>query len=87
MTPADLVSQARYFPELFANLYHTGEISGKLDETLNRLHVYYQEEGFRALWLFTRIMNGTIYGLVVLLVAYNIFSFYVGYYGGILSGF
>jgi type II secretory pathway component PulF len=32
MTPADLVNQTRYFPELFANLYHTGEMSGKLDE-------------------------------------------------------
>ena len=82
MTPADLVSQTRFFPELFANLYMTGEISGKLDETLNRLHVYYQEEGFRVLRLFTRIMNGTIYGLVVAVVAYNVISFYSHLYGG-----
>ena len=85
MTPSDLVNQTAYFPELFANLYQTGEISGKLDETLSRLHVYYQEEGFRALRLFTRIMNGTIYGLVVLVVAYNIIHFWVTYYGGIFK--
>lgn len=85
MTPSDLVNQTAYFPELFANLYQTGEISGKLDETLNRLHAYYQEEGFRALRLFTRIMNGTIYGLVVMVVAYNVIHFWVTYYGGIFK--
>jgi type II secretory pathway component PulF len=80
MTPADLINQTRYFPELFANLYQTGEISGKLDESLSRLHTYYQEEGFRTLRLFTRIMNGTIYALVVMVVAYNIISFYTHMY-------
>jgi type II secretory pathway component PulF len=80
MTPADLVSQTHYFPELFANLYQTGEISGKLDESLSRLHVYYEEEGFRALRLFTRVMNGLIYGAVVAVVAYNIIKFWTNYY-------
>jgi type II secretory pathway component PulF len=87
MTPADLVNQTRYFPELFANLYHTGEISGKLDETLNRLHVYYQEEGFRTLRLFTRIMNGTVYGLLVAIVATQIIGFYTHYYTTAMSNF
>ena len=60
MTPAELVNQTRYFPEMFANLYHTGEISGKLDETLQRLHAYYQEEGFRFLRRFARVLNGCL---------------------------
>jgi type II secretory pathway component PulF len=85
MTPADLVSQTHYFPELFANLYQTGEISGKLDESLSRLHIYYQEEGFRALRLFTRVMNGGIYGIVVVVVAYNVIQFYTGYFSSALS--
>lgn len=78
MTPADLINQSHYFPEMFANLYQSGEISGKLDETLDRLHVYYQEEGFRTLRLFIRIMNGIIYGIVVVLVAKTVIGFYVG---------
>ncbi|HEY4416885.1 MAG TPA: type II secretion system F family protein [Verrucomicrobiae bacterium] len=86
MTPADLINQTRYFPELFANLYQTGEISGKLDETLQRLSLYYEEEGFRALRLFTRLLNGTIYSLVVLLVAINIIGFYKNYYGAAIDG-
>jgi len=86
MTPADLVSQTRYFPELFANLYHTGEMSGKLDESLSRLHLYYQEEGFRALRLFTRVVNGLIYGSVVAVVAYTIIKFWTNYYATAMSG-
>ena len=85
LTPADLINQTPYFPELFANLYQTGEISGKLDESLNRLHEYYQDEGFRTLRLFTRILNGTIYGLVVAAVGYSVISFYAHYYGGMMN--
>jgi type II secretory pathway component PulF len=79
-TPGELVNQSSCFPEMFANLYNTGEQSGQMDDTLSRLHTYYQEEGFRTLRLFTRIMNGTIYGAVVILVAYSVISFYVGYF-------
>lgn len=80
VTPADMTSQIRYFPEMFANLYHTGEVSGKIDETLLRLRDYYQEEGFRTLRMFTKILNGTIYGLVVLAVAYNVITFWTHYF-------
>jgi type II secretory pathway component PulF len=87
LTPSDMVGQIGYFPEVFANLYHTGELSGKLDETLVRLHAYFEEEGFRTLRAFTRLMNGTIYGLVAALVAYNIIRFWLNYYGGLLNNF
>lgn len=81
-TPAELVSRTRYFPEMFANLYHTGEISGKLDESLGRLRAYFNEEGFRTLALFTKIFTGTVYGTVVVLVAYNVIKFYSGLFSG-----
>ncbi len=86
-TPADMVNQIHYFPEMFRNLYSSAEMSGKLDETLVRLHTYYEEEGFHTLRLFTRIMNGTIYGLLVLLVAFNVIRFYVGYFNAALNSF
>jgi type II secretory pathway component PulF len=79
-TPAELVMQDGYFPAVFVNLYETGEQSGKLDESLQRLQEYYQEEGFRALRLFCRILNGLIYGAVVLGVGYYIINFYSGYF-------
>ena len=86
-TPGELVNQTSYFPEMFANLYATGEHSGKLDETLDRLQAYYQEEGFRMLRLFTRVMNGTIYGAIVLMVAFNVIRFWLNYYGNMMNSF
>jgi len=87
VTPGELVQQTPYFPEMFANLYNTGELSGQLDSTLNRLQTYYQEEGFRKLRFFTRVLNGTIYGLVVLLVAFNVIRFYIGYMNSVFQTF
>lgn len=82
-TPGELINQTSYFPEMFANLYNTGEQSGRLDDALGRLHAYHQEEGFRMLRLFTRMMNGTIYGLVALLVAFNVIRSYASYFQNI----
>lgn len=87
MTPAEMVAQIGYFPELFSNLYTTGETSGKLDETLSRLHTYYEEEGFRALQLFTRVLNGLLYCAVVVLVAFGVIRFWTNYYGNLLNRF
>ena len=85
LTPADMVGQISYFPEMFQNLYQSAEISGKLDETLVRLHAYYEEEGFHTLQLFTRILNGIIYGSIVVLVGFNIIRFWMNYYGSMMQ--
>jgi len=85
VTPADMVNQIHYFPEMFRNLYSSAEISGKLDETLVRLHRYYEEEGFRTLQLFTRILNGIIYGSIAALVAFNVIRFWMNYYGALFN--
>ena len=44
-TPAEMLQQSRAFPEIFTSQYAAGEVSGKLDETLERLRDYYQEDG------------------------------------------
>lgn len=80
VTPGELINQTSYFPEMFANLYNTGEQSGRLDDALGRLQTYHQEEGFRKMRVFTRLLNGTIYGLVVLLVAFNVIRFWMGHF-------
>lgn len=87
ITPGELINGSRLFPPMFANLYNTGEQSGQLDDTLNRLQVYYQEEGFRTLRFFTRVMNGTIYGLIVLLVGFTFIRFWVNYFNAALNSF
>ena len=82
-TPAELVRASLLFPEAFANLYHSGEISGKLDETLQRLHVYYQEEGTHKIQLVAQWVPRLIYFVIVLCIAYFIFQFYTGYFNQI----
>ena len=82
-TPAEMWPAIRAIPTLFCNLYQTGEISGDLDNTLARLHVYYQEQATRQ---FEAIVDWTpriLYLAVVLYVAWNILSFYAGYFGAI----
>ena len=64
-TPAEAIAQTvPPFPNLFANLYASGEISGKLDETLRRLYAHYQEEGSHKLQMFAQWMPRLIYVLV-----------------------
>jgi type II secretory pathway component PulF len=79
-TPAEAVSASGSFPDLFASQYGTGEISGKLDETLRRLHAYYQEEGSRKLQAVSRWTPRFIYFGVVIMIAYRIIAFYTGYF-------
>jgi type II secretory pathway component PulF len=82
-TPAEVLREHSQFPELFANLYHSGEVSGKLDETLKRLYTHYQEEGTYKLNAFAQWMPRLIYGLVALLVAYYVIQFWTGYFNQI----
>ncbi|HEY2953569.1 MAG TPA: type II secretion system F family protein [Verrucomicrobiae bacterium] len=80
-TPAQVVNGCTEFPELFANLYHTGEISGKLDETLDRLSALYREEGSRKLRQFAAWTPKLVYFAVVIMIAWRVVSFYAGLYG------
>ncbi|HEV2210502.1 MAG TPA: type II secretion system F family protein [Verrucomicrobiae bacterium] len=79
-TPAEVLRRSGKFPEMFANQYATGEISGKLDETLGRLHQYYQDVGSRKVHIVSQWVPRFIYLIVMLLVAYKVVSFYLGYF-------
>lgn len=79
-TPAEAVTESGAFPDLFANQYHSGEVSGKLDETLRRLHQYYQDEGTRKIHAVCQWLPRIIYLIVALFIAYKIISFYSGYF-------
>ena len=79
-TPAETVSESREFPELFANQYATGEISGRLDDTLTRLHTYYQEEGSRKLHALARWFPRAVYLVVVGLIAFSVVRSWTAYF-------
>ena len=82
-TPAEVVLTSRRFPEVFVTQYASGEISGKLDETLHRLHEYYQEEGTRKLRALAQWVPRLIYLLVALGIAYKVVQFWSGYFQNI----
>ena len=82
-TPAELVRESPRFPEMFSNLYTTGEVSGKLDDSLLRLQQYYQEEGSRKLQTLATLAPKAVYILIMLGIAYNIIKFYTGYFSEI----
>ncbi len=84
-TPAELIRQEYYFPEMFANLYYTGEISGHLDDSIKRLQVYYYDEGTRLLRMFMRILSRSIYFLIAIAVAINVIRFYTGYFSALFN--
>jgi type II secretory pathway component PulF len=82
-TPAEALREHSVFPVLFTNLYTSGEVSGKLDETLKRLYAHYQEEGSHKLQMFAQWMPRLIYMLVAVMVAYNVIKFWTGYFNQI----
>lgn len=79
-TPAEMVAASREFPDEFAQMYGTGEISGKLDESLVRARVYFQEEGSRKLKQFLFTSTAVLILGIMLLVAWQIIRFYLGYF-------
>jgi type IV pilus assembly protein PilC len=79
-TPGEALNASGRFPELFANQYVTGEVSGKLEESLSRLHIYYQEEGSRKLHALAQWTPRAVYLIVALLIAYRVITFWMGYF-------
>ena len=78
--PSEAVRLCRLFPETFANLYASGEISGKLDESLRHLNRLYHEDGTRKLNAFATWAPRLVYLLVALVVAYKVVQFYTAYF-------
>jgi len=82
-TPGEVLRSASDFPEMFTNTYNTGEVSGKLDDSLLRLQRYYQEQGTRQLKTFTQWFPKMIYLAIAFMIAYRVVSFYAGYFNQI----
>jgi type II secretory pathway component PulF len=82
-TPAEVLAQTPAFPELFANLYRTGEVSGKLEETLGRLQALYFEQGMSRLKAFVEWLPRIIFAAAALVAGYVVVRFWLGYFQSI----
>ena len=79
-TPSEAVRASGAFPELFTNLYATGELSGQLDDTLRRLYAHYREEAHLKLQTLAQWLPKLIYLLIALVIAYQIVAFWSAYF-------
>jgi len=82
-TPSEAVRACPLFPEMFANLYASGEVSGKLDDSLRHLHRVYNEDGARKLHAFAQWTPRLVYLLVALMIACKVVQFWLGYFNEI----
>ncbi len=82
-TPSEIVLACPQFPETFSSLYASGEVSGKLDDSLRQLQRIYSEEGARKLHAFAQWTPRLLYLLVALLIAYKVVRFWEGYFNNI----
>lgn len=79
-TPGEMVASRSEFPRTFATLYQTGEMSGQLDDALRRSHTVFQDEGSRKLKQFVFGSAGLLVAAVMLMAAWQIIHFYLGYF-------
>ncbi len=85
LLPSEALKKHQPFPRTFLELYSTGELSGKLDDSLQRLAKLYHDEGTRRLKSAAGVATGVVYGAVALVVAFIVISFWTNYYSSILN--
>lgn len=84
-TPSEAIAQEPAFPPRFTSLYRSGELSGRLDQSLAYLHTDFADEAAR---LYKRLAEWTprlVFLLIATLVGYYVVSFWLGYFGGVLD--
>jgi type IV pilus assembly protein PilC len=83
LTPGEAVQQMPVFPEVFRNLYATGEISGQIDSTLTRLHNLFQENARVKFQAFREWLPRLVFLCIALVIGYQIITFYIGYFDSV----
>jgi len=84
-TPAEVLQMSGIFPSIFANQYASGEISGKLEDTLRRLRDYYQDEGERKSQILAQWVPIGIYILVLVVGGAFVIWFWVTYFQKVMQ--
>ena len=87
MTPSETIRSMTVFPEMFRNLYASGELSGQLDDTMRRLRNFYQEQASLKFQSFGQWTPRIIMLIIAIMIGIQIVSFYIGYFGQIGQAF
>ena len=81
--PSQMLDTAGIFPSEFLQQYHSAELSGRIDETLLRMHKYYEEQGARESHMAVILGGGIVFGIVVIAVAWQVIQFWMSYFNQI----
>lgn len=79
-TPAEMLQETGKFPHVFTGQYAAGEVSGQLDETLERLRDYYQEDGGNKVQLLAQWIPIGIYLMILIGGGAFVIWFWTTYY-------
>jgi type II secretory pathway component PulF len=78
-TPSEMLASSRRFPQLFAQLYRTGEISGTIDDSLRHLHTLFQTEGMAKMRNLSKWTPKLVYFGIILFVAWKVVMAFSAY--------
>jgi type II secretory pathway component PulF len=79
-TPGELLGRTRAFRGVFSEYYMTGEMSGKLEDSLHRIHEHYEHHGRARMKTLAEWTPRLLYFGVVLYAAYFVYTFYRDYF-------
>jgi type IV pilus assembly protein PilC/MSHA biogenesis protein MshG len=71
------------FTDIVMDMVATGETTGNLDQMLNKVSDYSEEEAEVRSRQFGEVMGVVVYLMVAIYICYIVFSFYGAYFGGI----
>lgn len=76
---SDVLSGRGWVPGVVCDMIKTGEVSGTMDETLDRVSLYLKEETDSAVEKFLKILPVAAYLVVAVYIGYIVISFFSGY--------
>ncbi|WP_067837436.1 type II secretion system F family protein [Amphibacillus sediminis] len=72
-----LAAYPKLFPELFIQMIHAGEVSGRLDEIMDRMATYYEKQYQLKQKIVTALTYPAVIGVLALLITMFLFAYIV----------
>ncbi|HNS32143.1 MAG TPA: type II secretion system F family protein [bacterium] len=77
---SDIFAGKSWMPSVVHDMLKTGEVSGSMDETLDRVAGYLREEADVAVEQFVKLLPVAVYLIVAAYIGYIVISFYARYF-------
>lgn len=84
-TPGEAIAQSSIFPNRFRSVYRSGEVSGRIDQSLGYLRQEYTDQATRLYKSFAQWAIRLVFLVVFAVIGYFVIGFWVGYFNGMLD--